>query len=142
MSTYKPSKEEWRAYFPHPIKDPNQQRFDLTDINDLLHARFAVASLRVDVDTAWPGLGALDDQYRVGQIKYSVGRWYIDDVAISRIDDDGQEYDIELERITETDWVAHMLGETGFTTQPTSLMSLKQRVSYRNLMSHKRGWMH
>jgi len=140
MSIYKPSKEEWQSYFPHPIKDPNRTRFDLTDVNDLLHARFAIASLRVDVDTPWPGLGALDDQYRIGQIKYSIGRWYIDDVAISRIDDNGQEYDIELERITETDWVTHMLGKNWFY-DPTDFFDVLEAARQLQAPDESQAWL-
>lgn len=140
MSIYKPSKEEWQAYFPHPISDPNRVRFDTTDVNDLLNARFAIASLRVDVDTPWPGLGALDDQYRIGQIKYSVGRWYIDDAAISRIDDHGQEYDIELDRITETDWVTHMLGKNWFY-DPTDFFDALEAARQLHAPAESQAWL-
>jgi hypothetical protein len=108
------SKGEWLAYFPHPPKSPDESRFNPIDVNDLLRARFASVSVVVEVDKPWPGIAPLDDQNRIGKVQFSVGRWYIDDVAISRIDERGGDYDIELDRVLETDWVAHILEKAWF----------------------------
>jgi hypothetical protein len=114
MPVYVPTADEWEAYFPSRIKDKSQEGVPfgpVYDANDLLDASFAEVAITVTVDKVWPGLEALDDQYRIGNVRFSVGRWYIDDAAISRIDEHGGEYDIELDRLLETDWVAHMLSK-------------------------------
>ena len=111
MSSNVLSQDEWQAYFPHPPQKSIEAPFVGKNAHDLLLTRFAAVSVAVTVDTVWPGLGALDDQVRVGSIVFSIGRWFIDATAISRIDDRGGDYDIELDRVMETDWMTHMLGK-------------------------------
>lgn len=114
MAIYVPSEEEWAAFFPRPIRDPRPPQMPFgTPVSaaDLMDARFAEVAVSVTVDAVWPGLAALDDQDIAGKVRFSIGRWYVDDLAISRIDERGGEYDITLDRLEETDWVAHMAGK-------------------------------
>jgi hypothetical protein len=134
------SQDEWQAYFPHPPQPSTESRFASVSARDLQTARFAAVSIAITVDTIWPGLGALDDQNRIGAVHFSLGRWFIDDTAISRIDDRGGEYDIELDRLTETDWVAHMLGKAWFY-DPTDFFDILEEARRLRFPSRSPEWL-
>ena len=140
MSIHVLSQDEWQAYFPHPPQPPTESPFVSITASELLHTRFATVSIAVTLDTVWPGLGALDDQYRIGSVQFSLGRWFIDDTAISRIDDRGGEYDIELDRITETDWAAHMLGKNWFY-DPTDFFDVLEAARHLHFPDQSQAWL-
>jgi len=143
MPFYVPTADEWEAYFPSGIKDKNETTSPfgpLYDMHDLMNARFAEVAITVVVDTVWPGLEALDDQYRIGDVRYSIGRWYIDDAAISRIDEYGGDYDIELDRLLETDWVAHMVGKN-WMYDPTDFFDVLEEARRRQYPEKGEDWL-
>jgi hypothetical protein len=135
MAIYTPTADEWATFFPRPIRDPRAATRPfagalITD-SDLMDARFAEVSVVVTVESVWPGLAALDDQDIAGSVRFSLGRWYIDDLAISRIDERGGEYDITLDRVDETDWVAHM-AEKAWLYDPTDFFDVLEEARRLN----------
>jgi hypothetical protein len=143
MPIYVPTADEWEAYFPERIKDKTEQTTPFGtfhDANELMSARFAEVAITVTVDKVWPGLEALDDQHRIGDVRFSLGRWYIDDAAISRIDEWGGDYDIELDRLLETDWVAHMLAKN-WMYDPTDFFDTLEEARKLRYSDKDENWL-
>jgi hypothetical protein len=143
MSIYVPTVDDWEAYFPERIKDkaePTTPFGTPHSAADLINARFAEVAVTVTVDKVWPGLEALDDQNRIGNVRFSLGRWYIDDAAISRIDEHGGDYDIELDRLLETDWVSHMLGKN-WMYDPTDFFDILEEARRLQYPEKDENWL-
>lgn len=134
---YHPTAAEWRAAFPEPPRDPEPQ---VIRASELQATRFAIVTAAITIDAPWPGLHALDDQDRRGSMRFSLGRWYVDDLAVSRIDEQGGDYDVDLDRIAETDWIAHMLDKP-WLYDPTDFIDTLEAARQLSFPQQSSAWL-
>lgn len=123
MTIHTTSKREWLARFPRSSA-PEVPRLERFPSHEWAEGRIAVVSMIVQVRATWPGIGEMDDETRRGPIRYSTGRWYIDDTGISRKDG---KYDISLSTILREDWMAHLLEKKWFY-DPTDFFDALQEA--------------
>ena len=101
--------EQWAALLP--IRPDEELQFLSVTAQALQEMRLASVASLILLPMSWPGVHNLADEHVAGKVAFHAGRWFVDDEGITCM---RTAYQIDHERVKETDWLAHMLEKSWF----------------------------